>query len=322
MTAVLQAVTTRPRVPTRAKVVFVAFACAVLWIVAATPARALTVPQAVNRYAPQIRLHPDETNLPASTAFFIKHSALKFENYQGCLASTEAAQGSVDPRRLGNRPPAQGNYQRYALAPLVGTQCNPSPDLYTTRDRTEDNDVGFYLDLDDSARAGKGVRSRIYFEYREHPRSITYWLFYAFNDSPGGDPANDLDHEGDWEKVSVSLDDNNAAQSVYYSAHDGGCVLSWSRAPKTGDGRPIAFSAIGSHANYPWPGRYKTAFPLVYDHAAAGGTPWQTWLNVKNIQRQKWYGYRGNWGGIESPSPTRLGADSGTFSSRTCERPS
>ena len=60
-------------------------------------------------------------------------------------------------------------------------------------------------------------------------------------------------HEGDWESVSVIVDLRGTPLHVAYSQHSEGVRRAWSSAPKQGV-RPLAYVALGSHANYPTAG--------------------------------------------------------------------
>lgn len=110
--------------------------------------------------------------------------------------------------------------------------------------------------------------SKTYYEYDPQTNSITYYYFYPNNDGPAaglpgvGDVQN---HEGDWERITVQLDDQFRPVTVYYSAHSGSEGVPWSQVLKE-DGRPVAFVATGSHANYFLPGDdYHTEAPGVHD---------------------------------------------------------
>ncbi|MEV5499264.1 hypothetical protein AB0M50_28050 [Nonomuraea fuscirosea] len=92
-----------------------------------------------------------------------------------------------------------------------------------------------------------------YYEYVAH-QYVTYWFFYAHNDAPTAL----FDHEGDWERISVKLDKANRATAVAYHQYKGYCTRSWQEAGKH-EGHPLAYSALGTHATYPWLGAYEIA---------------------------------------------------------------
>jgi RsiW-degrading membrane proteinase PrsW (M82 family) len=73
--------------------------------------------------------------------------------------------------------------------------------------------------------------------------TIQYWAFYFYNDWFNK-------HEGDWEMVQVILTDAGEPQWVVLSQHHGGTRRTWAQAPVEEDTRPVAYVALGSHANY------------------------------------------------------------------------
>lgn len=109
--------------------------------------------------------------------------------------------------------------------------------------------------------------SKTYYEYEPETNSITYWYFYPNNDGPtGGTGLGDAqNHEGDWERVTIQLDDGYKPATVYYSAHSGSSGVPYEQVVRH-EGRPVVFVAAGSHANYFLPGdSYATEFPGVHD---------------------------------------------------------
>ena len=56
-------------------------------------------------------------------------------------------------------------------------------------------------------------------------------------------------HVGDWEHTMVRFV-NGAPDIVYYSEHSGGAAYEYSAVEKIGD-RPVSYTGIGTHANYP-----------------------------------------------------------------------
>jgi RsiW-degrading membrane proteinase PrsW (M82 family) len=75
--------------------------------------------------------------------------------------------------------------------------------------------------------------------------SIQYWLFYFYNDWFNK-------HEGDWEFVQVILDQNENPEWVVLSQHHGGTRRSWDATQIEDGTHPVAYVALGSHANYFW----------------------------------------------------------------------
>jgi len=101
---------------------------------------------------------------------------------------------------------------------------------------------------------------------------IQYWIFYGYDRWETETVVGRLvqEHQGDWEAVSVGLDDRDAPLFVALSAHCGGQVVPWSKitaapgevvdgkltvtpartAPDADVAHPVVAVARGSHANY------------------------------------------------------------------------
>jgi hypothetical protein len=105
--------------------------------------------------------------------------------------------------------------------------------------------------------------------------ALQYWFFYVFDYLDWKGAGNR--HEGDWEQVTVLVpaDGDGSPVRVGYSAHGRGARVDWSALPDTSkDGvRPLVFVALGSHANYPVPGRsrIRDCLKLCRDRADGNG---------------------------------------------------
>jgi len=73
--------------------------------------------------------------------------------------------------------------------------------------------------------------------------TIQYWALYFYNDWFNK-------HEGDWEMVQVMLDADGEPRWVVLSQHHGGTRRAWAHAPVEEGTHPVAYVALGSHANY------------------------------------------------------------------------
>ena len=94
-------------------------------------------------------------------------------------------------------------------------------------------------------------------------------------------------HEGDWERITVYLDAEGEAIGAAYYQHHGAEPLKW-RELELEDGRPVVYSAQGSHASLP-----RTQDLL--DRADAKGRAWRTWETLEDVH-QSWFGFGGAWG--------------------------
>jgi len=73
--------------------------------------------------------------------------------------------------------------------------------------------------------------------------TIQYWALYFYNDWFNK-------HEGDWEMVQVILTADEEPEWVVLSQHHGGTRRAWAQAPVEDGTHPVAYVALGSHANY------------------------------------------------------------------------
>ncbi|WQF86437.1 Putative vacuolar protein sorting-associated protein [Colletotrichum destructivum] len=108
-------------------------------------------------------------------------------------------------------------------------------------------------------------------EKGERDLDAFYFYFYSYNEGPnvtqvlepfdrlvnGGKAASGMhfgDHIGDWEHNMIRFRDGKPT-GMYFSQHVDGESYGWDDAKLSKvDGRPIVYSACGSHANYPTPG--------------------------------------------------------------------
>jgi hypothetical protein len=78
---------------------------------------------------------------------------------------------------------------------------------------------------------------------------VRYWLFYVFDDWRSRRELLWQAHEADWESVSIGLDEQQRPLFAAYSQHCSGTVRPWANVQHRGT-HPIAYIALGSHANY------------------------------------------------------------------------
>ncbi len=78
---------------------------------------------------------------------------------------------------------------------------------------------------------------------------IEYWYFYPFNNN-----LLNINHEGDWEHIRVSLNKNLAVSKLTFYQHNHSKKLHWSRVQWFDNDHghhPLIWVADGSHASYP-----------------------------------------------------------------------
>ncbi len=242
--------------------------------------------QLAQQYAPILYFHPDEQNFLQNPQTYIDQSTLRQER------------------------DFWGDKELYGLGEVPGSE------LAGIGEGNRDADGQIFLDhqneeLGDGIRAGDLGNSQNLYQYDPASNTITYHLFYSYNDGPPG--VGDVqNHEGDWEKITVHLDSNFQPVEVRYSAHNGLNVSrSWADAPKE-DGRPVSYVGQGSHANYPEPGDWSTNFPGVNDIAATGGIRFDLAERpAVDVTQEDYYGGYVLWGERGSAAEVGVGETTG-----------
>lgn len=226
---------------------------------------------------PVMVFHPDENNLPGDPALFIEQSALREE---------------LDWRR-DNELSGLGEVSPGELAAIGSDNASADGQIFLDH-RNED--------LGDGIRDGDIDSARMLYEYDPATRTMTYHIFYPYNDGSQGGPAAALgdkqNHEGDWESVTIKYDEHFNPTDVYYSGHGGVTHRSWGDdMTLTADGRPVVYVANGSHANYPETGNWETAVPGIEDVTASSDQTLDlATRSAEDVTAEPWYGSGVLWG--------------------------
>jgi hypothetical protein len=126
---------------------------------------------------------------------------------------------------------------------------------------------------------------------------LQYWLWYVYNDYNLA--LNAGLHEGDWEMIQLGMNGEQPEVAVY-AQHDQAERRDWSQVRTTEDGRPLVFSARGSHASYFEPGLYETeAWYDVCDGARSAATTELVILRDDDLPG--WATWQGRWGDTQAP---------------------
>jgi hypothetical protein len=196
-------------------------------------------------YQPVLVFHPDEQFRPTKVQSFVADSELEqFTGTSPQQLPIDAFWSVIDPDpepgELSSLAPGVYRLDQVgcnAFAPLAGLTC--------------------YADAWAEGGGGDAVYGRV---VRTGTRIVLqYWLFYY--DNPLLLPATPVgtfwqSHEGDWELVNVVLDDSGQPLEAAYSQHCSGQRAAWDDVTKSSAGstHPVAYVALGSHANYFAPG--------------------------------------------------------------------
>ncbi|MDX6625657.1 MAG: hypothetical protein QOE56_646 [Solirubrobacterales bacterium] len=134
---------------------------------------------------------------------------------------------------------------------------------------------------------------------------VQYWYFYYYDEWQAPVFAGLLTqlHEGDWEVVSVGLDETRRPLFVADSAHCAGTWRYWDEVERSKllpppYVHPLVAVAQGSHANYPDPNQKRTSDPASCAHAPAGvATALSYASNIRDRTEYGWAWYPppGGW---------------------------
>jgi hypothetical protein len=251
------------------------------WSTAATPRPPLPK-TLLARHVPILVLHPAELFGPVAVEGFIADSDLQVKTASGWETMPGPVSGGGADRRLD---------QRFCRA-VDGPAASP---CYAQAEAVHAASPVVY---GAAFRRGKRIE-------------LQYWIWYPFNPYSPTVPPGELwqVHEGDWEAVSVVTDLRGTPLLAGYSQHDAGRRREWARVPKQGP-RPIAYVALGSHANYFAPGTHRFDPRVVEpvfisiieqsgfvpaDHAGRGRTVRPRLVPV-TATTPAWMSFAGRWG--------------------------
>jgi hypothetical protein len=258
--------------------------------------------QLLKTYEPVLVFHPNEQLRPTKVQSFVADSEL--ERFVGSSAQQlpldqfwTVVDPDPEPGELGSLAPGVYRLDQigcHANAPLADAAC--------------------YAAAWAGGSGGDAVYGRVV--HTETRIVLQYWLFYY--DNPLLLPPTPFgtfwqSHEGDWELVNVILDASGEPQEVAYSQHCSGQRRAWDDPNlEIRDGtHPVAYVALGSHANYFAPGAGPLGlvpitcipsfvpplpFLQIADQVLAGPTVETT---IHRIEGMEWSELPGFWGESE-----------------------
>lgn len=262
------------------------------------------VTEAIQRFAPEVHLYPDEVYRPSSVPWYLARVRMRrhrlFLPDQAILGVGQVNVTTLVSQQRGNEHSGQGGETRFFLQIQGDEQVNRNGDLSTA---------------ECYAHFRPAIGGRPEFD-------IQYWFFYPYN----GDITAVLDpaHEGDWEHITVRVSpDLQRVVEVFFATHKR--ESRWLR-----DGyqlsqgtHPVVYSARHSHASYWTVGeqpRGGIAGVLPNDRTAGGGPIWRTWERLVNVGTfeapapgQEWVRYTGRWGELGTRGASQALVSSGPF---------
>lgn len=162
------------------------------------------------------------------------------------------------------------------------------------------------------------LRPTVYFRVfrdikQKNPIAIQYWFFYFYNDWF-------KDHPGDWETVTIFLNQNEEPAEVAYSTHYEANRHSWQNISISGANNPKVFVSNGGHGSYAWAG--DTPYSVINDNhqgdkeqlsfdanCCDGGVCSDNFSNYRyclsdlfslEVENNNWIWFKGRWGDKDS----------------------
>ena len=230
-----------------------------------------------HKYAPVLRMHPDEKFFPKGVEALIDNAELKYHD-EDVPHLTVTFQDTVTPEML---------------APET---------LDVFRDRLDQqladryDGANWYLDVPDSINSTPqaGYPPKVYATIRDHiPGKVylQYYLFYYYDHLKPGFTQDNCEaigipicqpHEADWELIQLQFEASSVAEALNrppsrlaYSQHGWSEDSAYEDIP-TVDGHPAAYVAHGKHANYYGPDPDVTS-------AGTSGDPWSLSISQDQI---------------------------------------
>ncbi len=285
----------------------------------------------LDQYAPEVRLHSGETNMPADADWSMAQTHMRF-SHKLCPDHGIVSYGFVDANTI-----TQQNHRN------TNWHCGHTGNtLYSDQYKSTDHRKGFFLEYPyGSGPSGAWLGApdqRDWVAYGhvfpcgDYVNSglgeayvVQYWFHYAYNDWHLG-----FNHEGDWESIAVVVYDNDKVAGPqapytshywYFQHHTKHWYAIWEVSTVPGTPRPIVYVANGSHASYPG---YDNSCgfsvcrgsTLCSDRCDGGGVIWNTrdtvtFGGIRNLGEKHfprpgmdWIRYTGRWGEIGEFSVT------------------
>ncbi len=185
----------------------------------------------IKKYAPSLNIHPDEKYKPTSVDFFVENSNL-----------LDKRTGQYTQAHIDDLPQGEDNGSNYQL--VLKSDSARSGDF---------SQATCYV----HAKAGTGLYT-----------DIQFWFFYAYNGhgtfriktlsfgqtlTEGNTSSAPIgEHEGDWEHVTVRINNfTHQPEYLYLSQHGGGIWVPWKDLTFVSETtQPIIYSSQNGHASY------------------------------------------------------------------------
>jgi hypothetical protein len=251
----------------------------------------------IRKFAPLVKLYPEEDNLPSSINWYLDRSVLKKDHADG-----DSTRNPVDLIVSDNlSSPLIANYaeESYYLTPKDGIR--------------KDTLYGEPLTMLNGQMVSPAACYAHYVE-KDHGAVIQYFFFYTFNGDISWVLGKIGTHEGDWEHIDIHLekkDGHYELSEAYYDRHGSnayGELYNANELEYADVSHPVVYSAFHGHASY----KDRFLINKVLDRTSNDGPRWRCWDNVVDLGTldhpapgQEWLSYGGRWGKDGNTSPAR-----------------
>jgi hypothetical protein len=297
------------------------------------PTTAVATRDPAATFAPLVRLHPREATFPGRAAKFVAHAGLEWAGGRCGYERDLTPSGTVGPSPPSPLPPLVawrlGHGRGYTAFRTRADCRTPRPGLYSTVQLTrpfdtEDRpvglpvDEGFNLDIVSAILDGEDRRNAdgsladapTYYAIERAGQAgirISYWMVFGRQQPPPD--SDDGGREGDWERVDVITRPGHRPGThvpltvEYHDADRRTRHVAWSDVELAAGTHPVVYLDRGMHTPRP-------------KRTCRGCTDWRTWERLRDVRRERWYGYGGGWGGYgpgdqrsgpSGPSPFEIG---------------
>ncbi|MCP4218630.1 MAG: Vps62-related protein [bacterium] len=265
----------------------------------------------LERYAPVVKLHPDEENYPSSVEWYLEKTVMRY-NHSKCYDCPILDEGEMTVSNITTRTHRDREkylcYHRGTHWSSGSLESHQRKKYFLQVPNRSGWESFVYAGADDAAdwRCYAHVRTAPVdpadFGLTSPLIDIQYWFFYPRN----GYIAPHVAHEGDWEHITVRVLPSShgyAVWQIFLAQHNGGVWREPQEFSYSGT-HPIVYAAKHSHACYKDTGTHYVTLLFIYDHTGHG-TPWNTINNLVNVGEladpvngQNWLQYNGRWGEI------------------------
>jgi len=210
-----------------------------------------------NKHAPVLYLHSDENEFPSSVDWYLQRVNLRFNHDNGC-GDEYVAGGPLPSGMLPNFQHQKMTKNALWYPPFyecVHTSSIVSSNLLNSNSWTTDHHFFMQPPSADTHRGDFNNQNWKVYSHSYPSGSgivIEYWYFFPYNTTD----YSSVNHEGDWEHITVKLNGDMNIDLIEYHYHGEDPLVYTANDPQITwfkglrGGHPNVFIALGTHASY------------------------------------------------------------------------